>query len=140
MCVNKQQKIEMYFSVSNIFKTVVIFFGIFLCNIGNTNAQEKTCSEINLTDELTELCELTPAQIIKVQPIITDFEKKRDDTYKKYRHNQTMLNKEVQKNRWDYETSLIGILTPSQMGLLKAFDQRNPRIMTCSCRSVQKMD
>jgi hypothetical protein len=121
-------------------KTLIIAISIFLSGIGIGYAQEQIATNINLTDELKELCNLTPEQVAKVQPIVSDFEKKRDDTYKKYCHNRPLLNKAVTKNRWNFETKLIGILTPSQMGLLKAFDQRNPGIMTSASKRIHKVD
>jgi hypothetical protein len=42
----------------------------------------------------------------------------------------------VKQNKWDYETALIGILNPSQMGLLKVFDQRNTELMTFNSSTV----
>ncbi|HTB32904.1 MAG TPA: hypothetical protein VK808_12825, partial [Bacteroidia bacterium] len=91
---------------------------------------EVATSESTLTIELKDLCDLTPEQVAKAEPIIADFEKKRDETYKKYRHNPTELKKMVKQNRWDYEVAMIGTLNPSQMGLLKVFDQRNTELMT----------
>jgi len=119
-------------------KKAILLLSILMCGIGFSNAQEQSTIESKLTDQITELCDLSPEQVAKVKPLVTDFEKKRDDTYKKYHHNPTALNKEVKKNKWDYEVSLIGILTPEQMGLLKAFDQQNPPVMIGGMRKNYK--
>jgi hypothetical protein len=109
---------------------------ILLSGLGISYAQEQSGSGPNLTDEIKDLCDLTPDQVAQVQPIVADFEAKRDASYKKYRHDKVELAKEVKKNRWDYEVALIGILNPEQMGLLKAFDQRNKELMTGNGTSV----
>jgi len=110
-------------------KKLLLTLSLFLCGIGFSNAQQQAASSNTLIDQLKDLCSLSPEQIVKVEPIVNDFEKKRDETYKKYQHNTPVLTKEAKRNRWDYEVSLIGILTPEQMGLLKAFDQLNTPIM-----------
>lgn len=115
-------------------KKLLLTICLFLSGIGLASAQEQTVSVNSLIDQLTDLCTLSPEQIAKVEPLVTLFENKRDKTYKKYRHNLTRLTKAVKKNRWDYEVSLIGILTPEQMGLVKAFDQLNKPIMTGNCK------
>jgi hypothetical protein len=89
---------------------------------------------------MKSLCSLTPEQVTKVQPIIADFEKKRDSIYTMYRYSQVALTYEANQNRRSYETNLIGILNPSQMGLVKAFDSKNPQAMTHSCQEVNKVD
>ena len=111
-------------------KTLLITLSLFACGIRFASAQEQTTTDLTLTEQLKKLCDLSPEQIAKVQPIVNDFEKKRDYIYKRDLNNPILLTKEVKKNRWDYEVSLIGILTPEQMGLLKAFDQLNTPIMT----------
>ncbi len=101
-----------------------------MCVTGFSNAQDTVLSKLNLTNQITEVCDLSPGQVAKVKPIVIGFEKKRDATYKKHHADNSTLNKEAKKNRWDYEVSLIGLLTPEQMGLLKAFDEANPPLMT----------
>ena len=110
-------------------KPLIFTILIFLCGIGISQTQGQSASEIKLTEQLKSLCGLTPEQLAKAEPLITGFEKKRDDIYQKYQHNPTELKKQVKQNRWDYEISLIGVLNPSQMGLVKVFDQRNPELM-----------
>ncbi len=110
-------------------KTLISTISLVLLGLGIVKAQDKSSSEVTLTEKVKQTCNLTPEQVTKVQPIIADFEKTRDDSYQKYRSNPDALSKAVRKNRWDYETKLIGILTPEQMGTLKAFDQRNPGLM-----------
>ncbi len=102
-------------------KSVIIAITIFLFGTGISHAQMQKCSKVNLTEELKDLCSLTPEQVAKAKPIITGFERKRDLSYRKYRGHPRALSKAVTKNRWDYETALVGILTPTQMGLLKGF-------------------
>lgn len=110
---------------------ITLAFGLLL-SLSSTaiDAQKQTNYRVNITNELKQLCTLTPAQVIKVEPIVSGFEKKRDSIYNRYQHNPARLQKAVVQNRWDYETTLIGVITPYQMGLLKAFDQRNPELMT----------
>lgn len=102
---------------------------LLLCLSFTVNAQKQTNYRVNITNELKQLCTLTPIQVIKVEPIVAGFEKRRDSIYNRYQHNPARLQKAVEQNRWDYETNLIGVITPSQMGLVKAFDQRNPQLM-----------
>lgn len=116
-------------------KTLILAIGIFITCTSFVNAQEQSGSAVTLIEKLKEICNLTPDQLTKVQLIVADFEKIRDDNYQKYHSNPDALNKAVRKNRWDYETKLIGILTPEQMGTLKAFDQRNPGLMNGTCQS-----
>ncbi len=117
-------------------KTTLLSISLFFCGIAISPAQEQTVSEVNLTTELKTLCKLNAEQLAKVGTIVADFEKKRDATYKKYKHNVAELKKLVKQNRWDYEIALIGILNPSQMGLLKVFDQRNPQLMAHASTEV----
>ncbi len=115
-------------------KTLLLTLTVFLSGIAISNAQQQTTSEATLTDQLTKLCELSPDQIALVQPLVTTFEQKRDETYKKYHNSPEELKKAVKQNKWDYEVSMIGKLTPEQMGLLKAFDQLNTPLMTGNCQ------
>jgi hypothetical protein len=117
-------------------KTTLLSISLFFCGIAISPAQEQTVSEVNLTTELKTLCKLNADQLAKVGAIVADFEKKRDATYKKYKHNVAELKKLVKQNRWDYEIALIGTLNPSQMGLLKVFDQRNPQLMAHASTEV----
>lgn len=119
-------------------KRIILTIAIILLGLEFSNAQKKTDCDSKLIGQLIEVCDLTPAQIAKVKPIVINFERKRDDTYQKYHLDPAILNKEVRKNRWNYEVSLIGILTPEQMGVLKAFDQQNPPIMTGGVQSNYK--
>lgn len=121
-------------------KTFILSFSIFFIGIGNTYAQKQSRSQANLTMELQTLCNLTQEQVEKIKPIIADFEKKRDMTYWKYYYHPAALSKAVSKNEWDYETRLIGILTPSQMGLVKAFDRKNPVLMTHNSSHINKVN
>ena len=121
-------------------KRLLLILAGFLLGIGFCNTQKQICSKVNLTEELKELCSLTPEQVVKAKPIIVEFERKRDLTYRKYRCHPLALNKAVTKNRWNYETALVGILTPAQMGLVKAFDRKNLDVMTCSCRHCHKVN
>ncbi len=117
-------------------KLLLLSILLFFCGIGISAAQNEASSSVNLTNELKNLCKLSAEQTDKVQGIVSGFEKKRDETYRKYRHNLAELKKYVKQNRWDYEISLIGILNPSQMGLLKVFDQRNPDLMMHASNKV----
>src|ERR1700679_2241195 len=117
-------------------KTTLLSISLFFCGIAISPAQEQTSSEVNLTSELKTLCKLNAEQLAKVGNIVADFEKKRDETYKKYHHNVAEFKKLVKQNRWDYEIAMIGILNPSQMGLLKVFDQRNPQLMAHTSTEV----
>jgi len=99
-----------------------------------------TTTPVNLADEVNELCVLTPDQVGKVNQIVANFVTLRDQTYAKYHRSPSMLSSAVAKNRWDYETNLIGVLNAEQMGLLKAFDQLNPQLMTCATCHVNKAD
>ena len=92
--------------------------------------------EVDLTHQMKELCDLSTEQIAKVNPVVANFVAKREETYKKYRHNPGELTRMVKQNKWEYEVALAGILTPSQMGLLKVFDQRNPELMTFNSAQV----
>jgi len=100
------------------------------------NAQQKQTYKVNLTEQIKQLCGLTPEQINKVGPIIRSFEKRRDSLYSMYHTNASVLKMEVHQNKWQYETSLIGLITPSQMGLVKVFDQNNPDLMTYNSSHV----
>jgi hypothetical protein len=115
-------------------KTLLLTISLLLCGIKFANAQAQTAPTNTLLDQLNILCTLSPEQIAKIEPIVIGFLKRRDETYRKYKNNSAELNRQVKKNRWDYEVSLIGILTPEQMGLLKAFDQLNMPIMTGNCK------
>jgi hypothetical protein len=121
-------------------KTLMFSIALLMGGIMIAAAQEQPTTNINLTGQLQELCSLSPEQVAKVKPIVAAFEQKRDDSYKEYHTNPSALSVVVQQNRWNYETALIGILTPAQMGLLKAFDQLNPQIMTYSCSHINNVD
>ncbi len=121
-------------------KNQLLTISIFLCGIVASSGQQQTNPQSILTNEITELCDLSPEQVAKVQPIVANFEQKRDYTYRKFHHTPAVLTKEVKQNKWNYEFSLIGILTPEQMGLLKAFDQRNADLMSGSGTRVTKVD
>jgi hypothetical protein len=100
------------------------------------SGQQQNNYRVNLVNEVKQLCTLTPAQVIKVQPIIKSFEKSRDSIYSIYHNAPNTLKMEVNQNKWHYETNLIGVITPYQMGLLKAFDQSNPDLMTYNSSHV----
>jgi len=115
---------------------IVFAFGLLLNVAVIANAQQKQTDKVNLTEQIKELCTLTPTQVNKVQPIVTGFQKRRDSLYTMYHSNAAVLKMEVNQNKWQYETSLIGIITPSQMGLVKVFDQNNPDLMTYNSAHV----
>lgn len=111
-----------------------------LSGTGIITAQKQTSACINLNAEMKSLCDLTPEQEAKVRPIISQFEKKRDSIYSIYQYSETALTYEVKQNRFKYESKLIGVLSPTQMGLVKAFDSKNPEIMTHNCYEIVKVD
>lgn len=109
---------------------------LLMASVSIVNAQQQNNYRVNLVNEIKQLCTLTPAEVIKVQPIIKSFEKSRDSIYCIYHNAPSVLKMEVNQNKWHYETNLIGVITPSQMGLLKAFDQSNPDLMTYNSAHV----
>jgi hypothetical protein len=111
-------------------KTLLLLTMVFILGRSAANAQWMPVSDSNLICEVNVICELNETQLTKVKPIVNSFERKRDNIYNKYGNNPVKLKTAVRKNRWDYETSLIGILTPEQMGLIKAFDQLHPEFMS----------
>jgi hypothetical protein len=128
-------------SPKNILKTILLLtLLIFLSASGIAHAQHQTSACIDLNIEMTSLCKFTPEQATKILTIIADFEKKRDSIYTIYHYSQIALTYEAKENRRKYESNLIGILTPTQMGLIKAFDSKNPGIMTHNCHQVIKVD
>lgn len=122
--------------ISKKYVQMTVALGLLLSLTSTVNAQKQTNYRVNITNELMQLCTLTPAQVVKIGPVVADFEKRRDSIYNKYHYSPGRLQKAVELNRWNYETTLIGMITPSQMGLVKAFDQRNPQLMTHNCSHV----
>ncbi|HTB31170.1 MAG TPA: hypothetical protein VK808_04040 [Bacteroidia bacterium] len=121
-------------------KTILVAIFLFLLGLPNSRAQQQTEECVDLSIEIKTLCHLAPVQKAKAQPIVVDFEKKRDSIYTIYRNNPEILHKEVMQNKWNYETHLTSVLTPTQMGLVKAFDQKNMEAMTHNCRKINKVD
>jgi len=116
--------------------SIFIISFLLLSSLGIATAQTQPKYKIDITHEIQKLCSLTAEQVAQVAPVVAAFEEKREAIYLKYRYNPAQLTACVKKNRFEYETNLIGILTPSQMGLLKVFDERNMGLMTYNSSQV----
>lgn len=121
-------------------KTLLLSISLFLYGTGITSAQQEVASKANLTEEVRTLCNLTPDQVAKVQVLVEIFEKKRDEIYNSYSNNLLELKHATKQNVRNYEIWLIGILTPEQMGLVKAFDQLNMELLSGSGQHVHRVN
>jgi hypothetical protein len=121
-------------------KTLLLSISLFLYGTGTTSAQQQDAPKANLTEEVRTLCNLTPEQVAKVQVLVGIFEKKRDETYNTYSDNLLELKHAAKQNIRTYEIWLIGILTPEQMGLVKAFDQLNMELLSGRGQHVHRVN
>jgi len=101
----------------------IIVFGI-ACNSGKEKKEENRAAKI--IAKMTTVCQLTPDQASKVQPILETFIKTKVDNKDKYASDQEALRKADSVNRRHYMDTLKTILSPDQIEKLKTLKMQKP--------------
>ncbi len=99
-------------------KKLVLTFGIFLAGIFYVNAQDKGTSK--MMDHLTQVCQLTPDQVSRVQPIVENYEKAKKANKTQFANDPSSLKGANKTAKENYKNQLKAVLTPEQMEKLKA--------------------
>ncbi len=103
-------------------KKIVIFYGILIigvgCNSGTQKNEENRAAKV--ISKMTAICQLTPDQSAKLEPIVETFIKTKVDNRDKYASDQPALRKADSVNKRHYIDTLKKILTPDQFEKFKA--------------------
>jgi len=105
-------------------KKLILTFGIFLAGIFFVNAQAQPDRATKLINRITQICNLTPDQVTKAQPLAEQFFKDRDANKQQYANDPAGLKTANIATRKDYKTKLYAILTPDQQQKLKAANEQ----------------
>jgi len=101
-------------------KKVILTFGIILAGIFCANAQDKATAK--MVDHLTQVCQLTPDQVSKVQPIVANYISARKANKEKYASDPDGLKGADKAANKEYKSQLNAILTPDQIQKLKDYN------------------
>ncbi|HTA28265.1 MAG TPA: hypothetical protein VK809_10775 [Bacteroidia bacterium] len=105
-------------------KKLALFLGIILigigCNSGASTEKKEETRASKAVSKMNTICQLTPDQSAKLQPIVENFIKTKIENKDKYANDQSALRKADSTNRTNYVDSLRKILTPDQFEKLKS--------------------
>ena len=102
-------------------KKLLLTFGIFLAGIAFVNAQDKAAAATTkMVDHITQVCNLTPDQVTKVQPMIASFVKTREANKQQYAGDKAGMQSANKTNRQNLKAQLQTVLTADQQAKLKA--------------------
>jgi hypothetical protein len=106
-------------------KKLLLTLGIVLvgiaCNNGQKQADKMTSK---LVEKINSVCQLTPVQTSKIQPLAENFIKLRKANKDKFGSDQDAFRKANESNRNTFVDSLKSILSPDQYDKLKTFFQQ----------------
>lgn len=110
-------------------KKLILTFGILLIGIGCSNTQkQEEKMKAKLIDKINSVCQITPDETNKIEPIAENFIKQRKATKDKYGNDKDAFKKANQLNRVQFMDTLKTILSPEQFEKLKtAFQQQRAK-------------
>ena len=107
-------------------KKLILTFGIVIAGLCSVYAQTKgDKATAKLVDKLTQICQLSPEQVTKVQPIVADFVNGRISNKQQYGNDPVALKSANKANRENYKAQLKTVLSPEQMHTLKAYEEQH---------------
>lgn len=104
-------------------KKLILAFGIILAGVFSVHAQEnKADKETNkMVTTLTNVCQLTPDQVAKVQPMISTFVQTKIANKQKYVNDADGLRTANKENRENLKSQLNTVLTTDQQEKYKGY-------------------
>lgn len=103
-------------------KKLFLVLGICLVGFACNSMQQKEDNRVTkMITKMTAVCQLTPEQAGKIQPILATFIKTRVENKDKYAGDQEALRKADSTIRKNYIDTLRTILSPGQYEKLQAF-------------------
>lgn len=105
-------------------KKLLLAFGIMLASVFTVSAQTNDAAEKQTTkmvNNLTTACQLTPAQVTKVKPIIQTFVETRIANKQKYAGDAAGMKAANKQNRENMMSQLKTILSADQQAKLKEY-------------------
>jgi len=110
-------------------KKIILAFGIILLVIGCNNEQKQVDKmTTKLVGKINSVCQLTPDETTKLQPIVGNFLKLRKANKDKFGSDMDAFKKANESNRKSFIDTLKTILTPDQFEKLKtAFQQQRAK-------------